>query len=235
VEAQRVDHVFEKLERIAIFRFEVFGQEFIISNSIFVSWIIMAILIVASLLLTRRLSVDRPKKPQVVVEWFVGTVRNLCRGNIGHHGGGFAPYLGTLLLFLGLSNIITLFNFIPGLHLYPPTKDINTTGALALMSIVIVLYASFRYKGVGGWLKSLAEPTPIMIPFKLMEYATKPLSLCLRLFGNVLACFIIMELILGVMPPAGGVLSIYFDIFDGILQAFIFTFLTTLYIGEAVE
>ena len=230
-----MEEVFHKVDFIEIFRFTAFGQEIKIGNSILVSWIVMAILIIASLLITRRLSVDRPRKPQVVVEWLVQVIRNICRDNAGHHGGGFVPYVGTLILFLGLSNIITLFNFIPGLHLYPPTKDINVTGALALVSIVIVLYASFRYKGVKGWLKSLAEPIPIMIPFKLMEYATKPLSLCLRLFGNVLACFIIMELIMEAFPLAGGPLSLYFDIFDGVLQAFIFTFLTSMYIGEAVE
>ena len=230
-----MDHVFEKLERIVVFRFSVFGQDIEIGNTILVTWIIMAILIVGSLLLTRKLSSDRPGKAQVLAEWLVQTVRNLCKDNIGHHSAGFVPYLGTLLLFLAVSNIITLFNFIPGLHLYPPTKDINVTGALALMSIVIVFYASFRYKGVVGWLKSLAEPIPVMVPFKLMEYATKPLSLCLRLFGNVLACFIIMELIMEAFPPAGGPLALYFDIFDGLLQAFIFVFLTTLYIGEAVE
>ena len=230
-----MDEVFDKVERIVIFRFSVFGQEIEIGNTILVTWIIMAILIIGFMLITRKLSPNRPGKLQILVEWLVQIVRNLCKDNIGSHGAGFVPYLGSLMIYLVVANIITLFNFIPGLRLYPPTKDINVTAALALMSIVVVFYASFRYKGVKGWLKSLIEPIPVMAPFKLMEYATKPLSLCLRLFGNILASFIIMELIMSFFPLAAGPLSIYFDIFDGVLQAFIFVFLTTLYIGEAVE
>jgi F-type H+-transporting ATPase subunit a len=74
-----------------------------------------------------------------------------------------------------------------------------------------------------------------MFPFKLMEYVTKPLSLCLRLFGNIVAAFLIMELIYHFMGLIAAPFSAYFDFFDGILQAYIFVFLTCIYIGEAVE
>jgi F-type H+-transporting ATPase subunit a len=166
---------------------------------------------------------------------FVKTVCNLCKESIGSHGAGFVPFTGTLLLYIGLSNIITVINFIPGLHIYPPTKDINVTGALAALSILTVFYASFKYKGFKGWVKSFADPIPLMAPFKLLEYGTKPLSLCLRLFGNIVAAFLIMELLLAFVPFISAPFSIYFDLFDGILQAFIFVYLTTIYIGEAVE
>lgn len=230
-----LDHVFDKLERIVAVRFDLFGYEIEIGNTLLVTWIVMAILIVLALVFTCNLSVDKPRKPQVVVETLVGFVNNLCKDSIGHHGKNFVPYVGTLLLYLSLANIIALFNFIPGLHLYPPTKDINVTGTLAVMSILIVLYSSFRYKGFKGWAKSLIDPMPVMAPFKLMEYATKPLSLCLRLFGNIMAGFLIMEIIIAFLPPAVAPFSAYFDVFDGILQAYIFVYLTTLYIGEAVE
>jgi F-type H+-transporting ATPase subunit a len=163
------------------------------------------------------------------------TVNNLCKGTIGRHWRDFAPFIGTLLLYLGLANIISIFNFIPGLRIYPPTKDINVTGALALICIAVVMYSGFRYKGFRGWARGLADPMPVMAPFKLMEYVTKPLSLCLRLFGNIVAAFIIMELIYGFIPFISVPLSVYFDLFDGVLQAFIFVYLTTIYIGEAVE
>jgi F-type H+-transporting ATPase subunit a len=103
------------------------------------------------------------------------------------------------------------------------------------MSILIVLYSSFRYKGLGGTVKDLFRPVSMMFPFKLMEYVTKPLSLCLRLFGNIVAAFIIMELVFHFTGLFAAPLSAYFDLFDGILQAYIFVFLTCLYIGEAVE
>ena len=230
-----LDHVFEKMERIVLFEFSLFGYKIELGNTVFVTWIIMAVLIALAALATRNLSVDKPGKFQIAAEMLVKFVNKLCHEPMGHHYRSYVPYVGTILLYLVLSNIITLFNFIPGLHLFPPTKDINVTGTLAVMTIVIVIYSSFRYKGLKGWAKGLLHPMPVMLPFNLLEYATKPLSLCLRLFGNIIAAFLIMELILGVVPLAGAPFSIYFDLFDGILQAYIFVYLTSLYIGEAIE
>ena len=230
-----LDSVFEKMERIIIFRFNLFGTEFEVSNTIFITWIIMAILILLALIFTRKLSVDKPGKLQCIAELLAETVNNICKESIGHHWKKFVPYLGTLILYLGLANIVALLNFVPGLHIYPPTKDINVTGALAVISIVVVIYSGFRYKGFIGWAKSLVDPMPLMLPFKLMEYITKPLSLCLRLFGNIVAGFIIMELLLSFLPFIAAPFSAYFDLFDGILQAYIFVYLTAIYLGEATE
>jgi len=230
-----LDSVFEKMERVVIFRFTLFGRVFEVGNTILVTWIIMALLIVLALLFTRKLSVDRPGKLQCIAETLTDFVNNICKDSIGHHGKTFVPYIGTLILYIGLSNIISVLNFVPGLDIYPPTKDVNVTAALALISILVVIVSGFRYKGFIGWAKSLADPMPLMIPFKLMEYATKPLSLCLRLFGNVVAGFIIMELLLSFIPYLASPFSAYFDLFDGILQAYIFVYLTSIYIGEATE
>ena len=230
-----LEHAFEKLDRIHMFSFSLFGMKLDVGNTIVVSWIVMGALILLFWLFTRKLSFDKPGKGQLLVEWLVQTVQNLCKGSIGHHSRAFVPYLGTLLVYLAFSNIISIFNMFPFIELFPPTRDINVTGPLGLMSILIVFYATFRYKGVKGWLKSLIDPTPIMAPFKILEYVTKPLSLCLRLFGNIVAAFLIMEILLAFAPFVGAPFSLYFDLFDGILQAFIFVYLTSLYIGEAVE
>jgi F-type H+-transporting ATPase subunit a len=230
-----LDEIFAKMDRIVLFRFRVLGMELELGNTVFVSWVVMAALILLSMALTRKLSRQNPGKPQCIAEMLVGFVNNLCEESIGHLGRRFVPYLGTLLLYLGMANIIAIFNFIPGLHFYPPTKDINVAGALATVSICVVIYASFRFKGASGWAKSLVDPMAMMLPFKLMEYVTKPLSLCLRLFGNIVAGFLIMELILAFLPLAAAPFSAYFDLFDGGLQAYIFVYLTTIYIGEAVE
>lgn len=230
-----MERAFEAMERIVIFRFSLLGREFEIGNTILVTWIIMAALILIAVVFTRGLTNGRPGRLQCIAEMLVETVNGFCNGSIGHHGKAFVPFLGTLLLYIGMANIMAVFNFIPGLHIYPPTKDINVTGALALVSILTVIFAGFRYKGFIGWAKSLADPMVIMAPFKLLEYVTKPLSLCLRLFGNVVAAFVIMELLLSFAPYVAAPFSIYFDLFDGILQAFIFAYLTSIYIGEAVE
>ena len=121
--------------------------------------------------------------------------------------------------------------------LKPPTKSMQVTAAMAITSIVIVEYANIRDKGIFGRIKAYTKPIWIITPINVLELITKPLSLCMRLFGNVLAAFTIMELIKivthnTVIPI---VFSLYFDLFDGGLQAYIFVFLTSLYLAEATE
>jgi len=220
------------------FYVNLFGYEIGISESIIIMWIIMAFLIIAAFILTRNLQ-SVPKGKQNIAEAIVEFIYNFAKTNIGHHYRLFAPYLGTVLLFLAFANIISIFNIIPnfvGIHMRPPTKDINITGCLAIVTIAFVLVSGIRVKGFGGWLKSFAEPVPIMVPFKILDYFIRPMSLCFRLFGNILGAFIIMELAYAALSLAfPAALSIYFDLFDGGLQAYIFVFLTSLYIAEAVE
>lgn len=149
---------------------------------------------------------------------------------------------GCDLHFLIIANLAPLvtpvggFGFEPPFIIRPLTRDINITAAFAVVVILTVFAASFRYKGVGGFLKSLVSPMPFMLPFNLMEYLIKPFSLALRLFGNILGAYIIMQLIEAVvpvvMPP---IFSLYFDLFDGLIQAVVFSFLSTIYIAEAIE
>ena len=106
----------------------------------------------------------------------------------------------------------------------------------AMMSIVLIEVAGIRARGTKGWLKSFAEPMPIILPINILEVFIKPLSLCMRLFGNVLGSFVIMELLKMVVPAVlPAVFSCYFDIFDGLIQAYVFVFLTGLFIKEATE
>ena len=94
----------------------------------------------------------------------------------------------------------------------------------------------FAKKGVKGFLKSFAEPIPLMLPMNILEIFIRPLSLCMRLFGNILGAFVIMELIKIVAPLLVPVpLSLYFDLFDGFIQAYVFVFLTSLFIKETIE
>ena len=134
------------------------------------------------------------------------------------------------LIFIAFSNMIGLIGLVP------PTMDLNVTMALSLMSIVLVELAGIIKKGPKKWLKSFTEPMAVITFMNVLELFIRPLSLCMRLFGNILGATVIMELIKHVVPiilPAA--LSIYFDIFDGCIQAYVFCFLTSLYIKEAVE
>lgn len=201
-----------------------------VSESVVVSWIIIAFLAVLSFCLTRNLKVKNAGKRQIAVETAVSSLQNMAEGIVGEEGKGYALYLATVLIYLGVANLIGLLGF------KPPTKDLNVTAGLAIMSIFLIEFAGIKKKGVGGWLKSFTEPIAVVTPINILEVFIKPLSLCMRLFGNVLGAFVIMEVIKTLVPvviPA--VFSCYFDIFDGLIQAYVFVFLTGLFIKEAVE
>ncbi|MDR2052590.1 MAG: F0F1 ATP synthase subunit A [Treponema sp.] len=235
----------EALEIKVIFTLNLFGYSVPVTETVVVSWVVMLALIGASLFLTRRMR-EIPRGVQAVLEMGVEFLNGFSKNNFRRWAGWFGPYIGTLFLFLAGANIIGFlspvavsvfgFNFEPPFEIKPPTRDINVTAALALISIVLVLAAGFMGRGLKGWFKGLLYPVPMMLPFNILEYGVRPLSLCLRLFGNVLGAFILMRLIEGLFPLAlPMVFSLYFDFFDGLLQAVVFTFLTTLYIGEALE
>lgn len=208
--------------------FSVLGIDFM--ESTVVSWIVMAALILLGFLLTRNLKVRDISKRQAALEVCVTRLDSLVTGMVGEKGKCYVPFLITVLLFVSLSNMMGIFGF------KPPTKDLNVTIGLAVISIVLVQVAGIRAKGVKGWLHSFIEPVIVVAPFNLLDLITRPLSLCMRLFGNVLGAFVIMRLIEAVVPAViPMVASVYFDFFDGILQAYVFVFLTSVYIKEAVE
>lgn len=222
-------NLMEELECKTVFTIPVFGG-IAIKESVVVTWIIMAVLILLSIFLTRNMRIDHISKRQAVAELIVTKLTGMVEGMIGEKGRAFVPYLTTVLVYIGISNIIGLFGF------KSPTKDLNVTIALAVMSIVLVEASGIYYLGVKKWLHKFTEPIAIVTPINILEVFTRPLSLCMRLFGNVLGSFVIMELIKMVVPlilPT--VFSLYFDIFDGLLQAYVFVFLTSLYIGEEIE
>lgn len=201
-----------------------------IASAVLVSWIIMAVWMVTTLLATRNLKVRDPGKVQVVLESAVNFLNGFVKETIGPHWRPFAPYLGTVALYIGLANIISIFGLVP------PTKDISVTAALAIMSLFLIYGAQFRYNGLRGGMKRFAEPMPLLTPINLMEVAIRPLALCMRLFGNVLGAFIIMEMIKYLVPAVvPAVFCIYFDLFDGLIQTIVFVFLTALFAGEGIK
>ena len=136
----------------------VFGLS--IPESVVVSWGIMAFLVIGSILLTRNLRVDHITKRQAILETVVTTINDFFVGLLGESGNRYVPYLMSVALYIGCSNLIGVFG------IKPPTKDLNVTAALALMSICLIEYAGIHARGGVGFLKSLAAPTPIMAPMK---------------------------------------------------------------------
>ena len=104
------------------------------------------------------------------------------------------------------------------------------------MSIILIEFSGIRKKGIKGWLKSFIEPMPILLPINILEVGIRPLSLCMRLFGNVLGADLVMLMIKFILPAAVPMLfSMYFDFFDGAIQAYVFVFLTSLFMAEKME
>jgi F-type H+-transporting ATPase subunit a len=234
----------DALEIKTVFTLTLFGREIPVTETVIVSWAVMAILMAAALVFTRNLK-ETPRGVQALIETAVEFVNNFSRSYFGRWAGFLGVYLGTLFLFLLLANLMGVlspvsFSFFGRLfkapfEIKPPTKDISVTAAFAAISIFLVLFLGILSRGIAGWFKQLFYPLPIMLPFNLMDYATRLLSLCLRLFGNILGGYVLMGMIQGIFPAGLPVIgSLYFDFFDGLMQAAIFVFLTSIYIQEAV-
>lgn len=206
---------------------------FNIYKSVVLTWVIMGIIMLLVLWLTHDMKVRDIGKRQVIAESIVLGLGNLVDGMLGEQGRPYREYIITVLIYLGFSNISGIFG------VTPPTMDLCVTAALALMSIVLVEYAGIHAHGLwgkDGWLAHFSKPVAVVAPMNVLEIFIRPLSLCMRLFGNILGATVIMELLKMVVPvfvPA--VLSVYFDLFDGLIQAYVFVFLTSLYIKSELE
>lgn len=223
------ENLLEELNCETVFTIPVLGGMEIAESTV-ITWVIMAFIVLLSIWLTRDLKVNQISKRQAVAEFIVTWLQNFVRGMIGEEAKEYVPYLVSVLIYIALSNVIGLFG------LKPPTKDLNVTVALSLMSIILIEASGIRKKGVKKWFKSFAEPVAVIAPINVLEVFIRPLSLCMRLFGNVLGAFVIMELIKQILPVGLPLpFSFYFDIFDGLIQAYVFVFLTSLFIKEAVE
>ena len=223
------EKLLEELNTETVFTIPVLGG-IPVDEGVVVSWIVIALITVLCIVFTRGLKVENPSRRQLAIEVGFTKLQGMFDNMLGEHGKQYTPIMATLLLFIGLSNIFLIFGF------KPPTKDLNVTVGLAVVAIVLIEVAGFRRKGPKKFLKSFSEPVAIVTPINILELVIRPLSLCMRLFGNVLGAFVIMKLIESLIPVAVPVVfSLYFDFFDGFIQAYVFVFLTSLFIKEATE
>lgn len=212
---------------------ELHGQVFL------TSWIVMAILIVASIAATR--NIERvPKGIQNFMEYALEYIRDLAKNQIGEKEyRPWVPFVGTLFLFIFVANwsgalIPWKLIEVPNTELAAPTNDINTTVALALLTSLAYFYAGFSKRGL-GYLKKYIEPTPILLPINVLEDFTKPLSLSFRLFGNILADELVVAVLVLLIPLFVPLPVMALGLFTSAIQALIFATLAAAYIGEAIE
>ena len=224
------DRLLEELQCETVIKIPFLNGLLDIKESVVVTWIIMAVIVALCIIFVRNLKVENPGKGQLLLESAISTGQNFFEDVMGKENRKYIPYLLTVLIYIGISNIIGLFGF------KPPTKDLNVTAALAIMSMCLIEFSGIRKNGFGHWVKHFAQPVPVVAPIMVLEIVIRPLSLCMRLFGNMLAGFVVMELLKTLVPLIIPIpVSFYFDIFDGLLQAYVFVFLTALFMNEEME
>jgi F-type H+-transporting ATPase subunit a len=199
-----------------------------------------AIVIVLGLMAARKATSGVPGKLQLFFETVVDQVSDLVESTVGPAGVKIVPLAVTLFLFILTANWLAVIPSNPSGHreiLPPPTASVNLTFAMAIVVIVIVHRASIKARGWKGYFKHYLEPFPVFLPINVIEEITKPITLALRLFGNLFAGTLMLLLIAALLPlvavPVADVAWKLFDMFIGFIQAFIFALLTIVYYGMA--
>ncbi len=209
------------------------------------TWFIMALFAILFRLGVRNLEM-LPGKRQAFMETLYAAYDFLVGQVLAKWKNKYYVYIATLISFIFVANIISFFP-IPGFSMKDgvlvieplfrtPTADINTTLGLALITTFTFLWAGISTQGIFGYFKGLAEPTPVMLPLNLIGELAKPTNISMRLFGNMFAGMVIMGLLYKAVPAAiPAPLHLYFDLFSGLVQSFVFTMLTMVYIQGSLE
>lgn len=203
------------------------------------SWVVIGLIVLAALISTRNIQ-RIPSGMQNFMEYVLEFVRSLTKDQIGEKDyRPWVPFVGTLFLFIFVSNwsgALVPWKLIelPSGELAAPTSDINTTVALALLTSIAYFYAGISKKGL-GYFAGYAQPVPFMVPFKIIEDFTKPLSLSFRLFGNILADELVVGVLVLLVPLFIPLPLMVLGLFLSAIQALIFATLAANYIGEALE
>jgi len=214
-------------EMVPIYTLNLFGFPFYITLSILIQWIVIFVALILSVLYSSRIK-RIPGKVQSVVEILIEFLTKTVDENMGEGKRSFVPYIGSLGVYLLILNIVGLFG------IRPPTTDFSVTLGLALTTFLVIQGYTIKKLGLWGYFKGYASPVAILLPINIMERIMLPISLSLRLFGNIFAATIIMELIYSSLHGINFLATIgipipfhfYFDIFDGTIQMVIFVMLT---------
>ena len=193
------------------------------------TWIVMALLVGISRMITRNLRADVPPDRwrttlEVIVKAIQGQIEEITRNSARH----VMYFAGTLFLFIALSNLLLV---IPGFT--PPTSSLSTTVALALSVLVAVPLFGIASGGMRRYLKTFIEPSPVMLPFNIIGEFSRGISLAIRLYGNVMSGAVIAAILLTIAPFFFPVVMDMLGLLTGLIQAYIFAILATVYISSA--
>jgi F-type H+-transporting ATPase subunit a len=199
-----------------------------ISGAVVTTWALMAVLAGGSWVMTRRLSLE-PGGVQAVLELLIDAINTQIRETMRTEPARFLPLIGTLFLYLTAANLLSL---IPGVE--PPTAKLETDAALALIVFGAVHWYGIRMQGVRGYLREFARPTWIMLPLNVLAEFTRTFSMMVRLFGNIMAGVFIIGIVLSLAGLIVPIPLMALDMLTGVVQAYIFTVLSMVFIGAAI-
>jgi len=193
------------------------------------TWVVMAILVLISWFATRNIREDLvPSRWQNMLEAIVEELRRQIRDISQHEPGRYLPFIGTLFLFIAVSNALTV---VPGY--FPPTASLSTTAALALCVFIAVPVYGIVERGVGGYFRNYVQPTPLMLPFNVLGELSRTLALAIRLYGNVMSGAVIVGILISIAPFVFPILLRLLGLLTGLIQAYIFAVLAMVYIASA--
>jgi F-type H+-transporting ATPase subunit a len=199
-----------------------------ITAGVVATWAMMAVLVIGSILISRRLSLV-PSKTQAFFELIVDTVDGQIRDTMRLEPAPYRAFVGTLFIFIFVANWSSL---IPGVE--PPTAHIETDAALALLVFIAVIWFGIRASGIRGYLSTFASPNPIMIPLNFIESLTRTFSLLVRLFGNVMSGVFVIGIVLSLAGLLVPIPLMALDLLTGAVQAYIFAILAMVFIAGAI-
>lgn len=218
-----------------VFSYELLGQTFRITTTHVCLLIVVLVLSFFAIVAghTMKKASEVPSGFQNVVELIVEKLDGMVAGTMGKNAVKFGNYMGTIFIFILISNISGLFG------LRPPTADYGVTFPLGILTFTLIWFNKFKHQKPKGVLKGLCEPWPIWLPINLISEVAVPVSLSLRLFANVLSGTVMLALVYGLLSkfaivwPAA--LHVYFDLFSGAIQTYVFCMLTMTYINDAID
>jgi F-type H+-transporting ATPase subunit a len=203
----------------------------LLNATILYTWLVMALLVLVSWLVTRKLSTDaRISTWQNLLEVLVGGMREQIRQVSQQEPGTYLPFIGTLFTFISVANLLAI---VPGYH--PPTDSLSTTTGLALCVLVAAPIYGIAQQGLRGYLSHYLKPTVLMLPFHILSELTRTLALAVRLFGNVMSGAMLGAILLAVVPLFFPLVMQLLELLIGQVQAFIFAVLATVYIASATQ
>ncbi len=218
-----------------VFSYHLFGQELWITTTHICLLIVMLVIIGFCIAANRAVkhASEVPEGFQNVVELIIEKLDGMVEGVMGKNAPAFANYIGTIFIFIFLSNISGLFG------LRPPTADYGVTFPLGVMTFATIHFNKFKHQKVKGVIKGLCDPWVFWAPINIIGDFAVPISLSLRLFANVLSGTVMMALVyallskIAIIWPAA--LHVYFDLFSGAIQTYVFCMLTMTYVNDAIE